>query len=183
MRSVKTQLKVPSFQLKITKSDNSVYISHPSEPQTSKPRSISAHNSFRAVFRAPKRIHNQNQGRFNPKIKADLQNSLIIKSSPISSQYENLNDLQYLSHLCQKMVKKQDDLKRKIEQQNTFLARHNANTPSPYFIPKLSSLSPDKFSQMPLPMKSDCSKEGLVTFRPSYNPQRKQFRFPREIFK
>lgn len=183
MRSVKTQVKVPSIQLKIVKSDNSTYKTPSAEPQTSKPRSISAHNSFRAVFKAPKRITKQNPTKFHPLNKADFQNSLIIKSSPISSQYQNLNDLQYLSNLCQKMVKKQDDLKRKIEHQNTFLKKHNQNTPSPFFIPKLFSLSPSKYSPLPPPMKSDCSKEELITFRPSYTPQRKQFRFPREIFK
>ncbi|OMJ65769.1 hypothetical protein SteCoe_37641 [Stentor coeruleus] len=181
MRSVKTQVKVPSIQLRIIKSDNSSYKDHPAEPKSFNPRSISANSSFRAVFRVPKPIPNQNLTKSHPINKSYLKNSLTIKSSPISSQYQNLNDLQYLSHLCQKIVKKHDDLKRKIERQNTFLKKHNTNTPSPYIIPKLSSLSPNKYS--PLPMKSEYSKEELITFRPSNTPQRKQFHFPRDIFK
>ena len=155
-------------------------------PLQEQPRSLSSQNTFRSVFRivdsrrtilrtSLKNSSNPNRGLIRAK---HLQENVPNKDEPY-------HELQDLSDMCQEVMKNHDSLKKKLKDQEKIIKIYSGKVPESFTpIAMKSSFLLRNLSPLSIPIKRAEQNDDLnMTFRPSLTPIRKQFRFPRDIFK
>ena len=155
-----THIKVPSIEVNSQGKEILKAKKLNLNPSTSKPRSASAKTSFREIFQIK-------TDRSTIETKSFLRTNAKIKT--FESQGHNFMDIQYLNKICQQMVKDQNVLKKKIEEQEKIIKNYAQNDLA---IPKL---------KIGITKVQSVRNEDLVTFRPGLSPMKKPF--PRDVFR
>ena len=155
-------------------------------PLHEQPRSLSSQNTFRSVFRvveSKRSIIRANLKCNNKTICGNIRGRNPQENSP--NKDESYNEIQYLSNMCQEVMKNHDNLKKKLKDQEKIIKIYTGKLPENSTpIAMKSSFLLKSLSPISAPIKKDEQNDDLnVTFRPSLTPTRKQFRFPRDIFK
>ena len=171
-----SHIKVPSIELnsqgkEIIKAKKLIVA-----PPHTKPRSLSAQSRFRHIFQVPKTSKDSFKESSPKSINLSQEKLPSGKTTTTSfRKIQNFTEIKYLNEICQQMMKDNSILKSRIEEQENVIKTFTNKKPQ-VLIPKIlmnsSRVSP----------KVSSNNEDLVTFRPDLTPNKKQFRFPREIF-
>ena len=149
------------------------------QPPQTKSRSSSAQTNFRKIFKISKNPKDkENFARSNTNSYEKIRNPTNLSLAP--KKPNNFMEIKFLSEICQKMVKDQNILKSKLENQEKIIKSYSLN--KSIIVEPLRKknilIAPLRVADV----KNEEKIEELVTFRPEMTPTKKTFHFPREVF-